>query len=457
MAKFIPWPGRKCNHPGPAQERGGTQSKVGSVPDSVLISDNSSVHWHFIRYVMSDVYALVDFLSGRAKPSLTMQLDESLRSRQPSGSGIGRSTGQSDAESAVDGVEFPNHTLFFSRIMRIGNLASKGSDISDLDAAFLIEARDRLNIRAKPATGNSIVFTLRVIEKLRPMGQRARDDPQGARYYIQDPIQENAAERIAHFVNRQIKVMIGLLIVTVLLSTYVACIKLLLDTRDQVNRDIGANFSAIAATMGPPPKDGLPTNVSPTGPPARKPLSETSYKYVGTYCLGASSYLADQSCTQQKLLETRKRDIHELLTLSTPLVKSGIDDDEEVEQWAIALVGVLGNYLLPVLYGALGTIGYVLRRLNGQLADYLVTPRELRASQIRIALGIVTGACIGLFVNSSAGPATVSGMGGAAVTLSASGVAFLAGYGVEGVFKMLDWLIGHIFKIGQDQKDESHA
>ena len=55
--------------------------------------------------------------------------------------------------------------------------------------------------------------------------------------------------------------------------------------------------------------------------------------------------------------------------------------------------------------------------------------------------------------NSSAGAATMQGIGGAAVTLSASGLAFLAGYGVEAAFNLLDMLIKHVFKVNGEKKD----
>jgi len=70
-------------------------------------------------------------------------------------------------------------------------------------------------------------------------------------------------------------------------------------------------------------------------------------------------------------------------------------------------------------------------------------------------LGLVTGACIGLFVNNSTGAATLTGLGGAAVMLSASGVAFLAGYGVEAVFKLLDGFIDHMFRTNEDHRSRS--
>jgi hypothetical protein len=68
-------------------------------------------------------------------------------------------------------------------------------------------------------------------------------------------------------------------------------------------------------------------------------------------------------------------------------------------------------------------------------------------------LGVLTGACIGLFFNSSTGLAQATGIGGAAVTLSASAIAFLAGYAVEAVFTALDAVVGHIFRGKDESRD----
>jgi hypothetical protein len=244
---------------------------------------------------------------------------------------------------------------------------------------------------------------------------------------------------LADFVRRRLRLMAFLLVITVLLSAYVAFGKLLLDTRDAVNKDFAANLSSIAMEMGQYPSEAPNDDL------------------VKAFCKNQHAvFLVYQSCYQRDELVVRKTNIHDLIKRWIyPFLQAA--SGEEVEQWAMTVIGVLGNYLLPVLYGGLGSLGFVLRRLNRQLADCLLTPRDLRANTIRIRLGTVTGACIGLFVNSSTGAATLTGIGGAAVTLSASGIAFLAGYGVETVFGMLDGLINHVFKIKEDRKEGIHG
>jgi hypothetical protein len=365
-------------------------------------------------------------------------------------------TEQEEERSEVDSIEYDLHckSAFFLRLMSIGQKLEHETACCPAELSFLVQARDSLNKRAVPATGNSISFTIRVMTRL--LGP---DDPGKQRhfsYIIEDAPLDRAAAALASFVTNNIKWFIGILIATVLLSTYVACGKLLLDTRDAVNRDAGANRAAIMATSG--------GSILPNTP---------SEDWIENYCRsnrsgaagspgvpGNSSEVSKiQPCAEYVEILRRNAAINNLLKGWTWPFLQGAGrrddedalvrdiDDQKVAQWAATWVGLLGNYLLPVLYGTLGSFGFVLRRLNRQLADYLLTPRMLRANRIRILLGVMTGACIGLFINTSAGSATTSGLGGAAVTLTASGLAFLAGYGVEAVFKMFDALMNHIFNV----------
>ena len=87
----------------------------------------------------------------------------------------------------------------------------------------------------------------------------------------------------------------------------------------------------------------------------------------------------------------------------------------------------------------------MLRRFHDRMADSLLTPRDQRGGHIRLSLGVLTGACIGLFLSGSASAAE-GALG--TVALSTSALAFLAGYGVEGVFKALHGLTGSVFRVG---------
>lgn len=114
---------------------------------------------------------------------------------------------------------------------------------------------------------------------------------------------------------------------------------------------------------------------------------------------------------------------------------------------------VFGNYVLPIIFALLGASVYVILDFYSKLRDSLLAPRDAVLSWIRLVLGMVLGACVGLFFSSSSNPASMpTGAGLAdAITLSASGLAFIAGFGVEGVFGMLDSLVRRIFSGDQDK------
>ncbi len=132
-----------------------------------------------------------------------------------------------------------------------------------------------------------------------------------------------------------------------------------------------------------------------------------------------------------------------------PTVAAAPGDD--IEWVVVARLLVLGNYVLPVVFSLLGSIAYVMVDYFSKVRGSLLSPRDLPLAWIRMVLGLVVGACIGLLYSSSSPvmqiPGTVANVGNLlnSLTLSASGVAFLAGFGVEGVFSMLEMLVRRVF------------
>jgi hypothetical protein len=104
-----------------------------------------------------------------------------------------------------------------------------------------------------------------------------------------------------------------------------------------------------------------------------------------------------------------------------------------------AQLNVVSGYVLPVLMGLLGSMTYVLRRYLRSVGDRLLTPRDLREYIVRLVLGTVFGVAIGFFTSAN-GNASEQVIVNSASSLGAPALAFLAGYGVETVFQMLDGL-----------------
>ena len=127
--------------------------------------------------------------------------------------------------------------------------------------------------------------------------------------------------------------------------------------------------------------------------------------------------------------------------------------NEDVEFIIAPMLLVWGNYVLPIIFGLLGALMFVILDLYGKLKESRLDPRDNALSWLRLVLGLATGACIGLFMSSYgpvAGPTSAMASGTASglassLTLSASGLAFLAEFGVEGVFRMLQALVTRVF------------
>jgi hypothetical protein len=104
---------------------------------------------------------------------------------------------------------------------------------------------------------------------------------------------------------------------------------------------------------------------------------------------------------------------------------------------------VLATSVLPLCYGLLGAGVAVVRNIWSKMRDRLLSPRDLILSLGQMAQGAVVGACIGMFVT----PSGVVSL----VTLTPSALSFIAGFGVEGVFVMLESLIKRVFNIPEQK------
>lgn len=117
------------------------------------------------------------------------------------------------------------------------------------------------------------------------------------------------------------------------------------------------------------------------------------------------------------------------------------ENEREAQSWtsgAVAkeVLNVLQTYVLPPLYGWLGAIAYVLRRLISEIAARTYDEDNNISYTMRIYLGILAGLAVGWFFSSTAlpGPDVLR-------VLSPLALAFLAGYSVELLFSAMDKLL----------------
>jgi hypothetical protein len=92
--------------------------------------------------------------------------------------------------------------------------------------------------------------------------------------------------------------------------------------------------------------------------------------------------------------------------------------------------GIIASYVLPILFGTIGAVAYVIRAISDQIRNTTFTGSSPIRHVMRVMLGALMGAVIGLFSTLSA-----------QINLSPLALAFLSGYGVEAVFSMFDGVV----------------
>jgi hypothetical protein len=117
---------------------------------------------------------------------------------------------------------------------------------------------------------------------------------------------------------------------------------------------------------------------------------------------------------------------------------------DESGVWALAgiLVSLFTNYVLPMMFGVLGTLAGLMRAITAKVRDSTLSPRDYRLVFFLVPLGAVAGLAVGLVVT----PGNTL-TGATALTLPAAGLAFLAGYGADAFFTMIDNLLTRVFAL----------
>jgi hypothetical protein len=119
---------------------------------------------------------------------------------------------------------------------------------------------------------------------------------------------------------------------------------------------------------------------------------------------------------------------------------------EDAPARASVRANILGSAVLPFFYGLLGAAAAVIRSLSKKIRGSLLSPRELTLSLQQLALGAVTGACIGLFIASPDASGKSENLF-QPIGLSGPAISFIAGFGVEAVFQALEELIRRVFNV----------
>jgi hypothetical protein len=429
---------------------------------------------------LSDVYLLMDYLSGRSDRCISdLTLDNPADPSKP--------------------------LLLVDEVCKIRWPLPDEAVAHARQASLLFKARDKLNQMASPANGATIAYTIlvlggtggamrgwlsRFLPFVRPPdGGRSRTDLARAAY----PNLVHSADSFRSWITILQFMLLGGLLLTSLLSWNVASGKLILQRISLLDAqavEIGRTLNAMQLPNGPavPPP---PASSGGADSGVALALSNLDLPAYAGFCYHLppadtgearteAAVRLEQTCATAKLVLHRRavadRDLDEWASYWTWLKGAAawlrgssedVYDDvtpawkgesREVargvamEQWSADLITVLGNFVLPMLYGFLGATTAVVLGIQAKLRESRLAPREKRMSQVQLVLGIIVGACIGLFMSpsgpdaaSTAAGAGGSVTGGSSVALSASALSFLAGFGVESVFRKLQNMLQVLF------------
>jgi hypothetical protein len=150
-----------------------------------------------------------------------------------------------------------------------------------------------------------------------------------------------------------------------------------------------------------------------------------------------------QAIEQNRMAQAAYRDLALWLApyrlLIAPDGKTTPGDGFEVAFAALRMMlDFLAAYVLPALYGLLGACAFVLRQLCADLSTNAVTRRIANDSRIRysmrLCIGVIGGLAVGWFVDPTQEGSVVA-------NLSPLALAFVAGYGSDLLFAVLDRIV----------------
>jgi hypothetical protein len=377
---------------------------------------------------LDEVFLLLDFVSGRPEKQLS-----SLTVPGPDGA----------AELAAQDV--------VTRLATIRYPFPPGQQLEKraTDASFLLLAKDRLAALAYPARGMTIAYTALFSRTeaaatvsrcwprwLSPKPPSPPAAPDGSRGSLAESAFPGLAARVHHF-NCLYNLLIWATLVWLLLTAFaywdVAMGRATLQRIDQVHTE--------RATLYRGSSDLVAADACKSPAPAQM---------MGCQRLGD---LADAEARAKEVLESYRTCTGWVCTpmmhvLRWGFILCGLHVDTMLdEQSVISLVSVFSNFVLPMMFGVLGTFVAAIRLVQINVRDSTLAPRDFWNTILSLPLGMVAGVAVGLFYSPASAPVTGGGSGAGALTMSASGFGFLAGYGSQTFFDMLDSLKKNAFTL----------
>ena len=423
---------------------------------------------------VKEVFLLIDHISGRSEKSLK-DIDTSgieLPEAQNGGTslaGAGFETVAAPQHATTDAVpaakapasDKPSISDVLHRLCQIGYPAHPDPTTKAHKAAFVLMLKDRLNGLATPARGVTIAYTAMFVSTTygcsfipsRRSGTvgalvNSRGDLARGAY----PTLEPHARCFARLFRWFPWLMLLVLILTASAYWDVGFGRTIVQRIEQIDKErLDLLHPETKAAPGVPVLD-QDVCTARAGPPPE----------LAQACSSLLHLINELEDSRQDLYNFAEAAAGEtdgnwglrVLTWFRPISWGFAIDGQELpasrpEATVAWVLSLFSTYVLPAMFGFLGTLAAMMRAIQAKVRDSLLGPRDLPLTALGLVIGPVAGLAVGLFYTPSG--ATTGGVAGlsSSVSLSASGLGFLAGYGADAFFKFADALLVRVFALDQ--------
>jgi hypothetical protein len=434
-------------------ENSGSEERASAATDA-----QATVNSFIFDADVHEVFLLIDHISGRSEKSLKdldtsgIELPALQGDHQP----------QQAAVAAVPSNQKPSVSDVLYRLCQIGYPRHPDPMTRAAKAAFVLGIKDRLNALASPARGITVAYTamfvsstgrcsiisLRKPEEI-PARHAARNDLAKEAY----PVLESHAKCFSRLSRQFPWLMAIMLVLTASAYWDVGFGRTIVQRIEQISKE---RFDLLH--------------------PAQKPATGA---VTEKECQSGANLTSEQTetCVRaddlEKQITDSRADLYNFSIAALGDPQSGLvlrvlawfrpvhygfvfngqvppqNRPEASVAWVLSL---FSTYVLPAMFGLLGTLAAIMRAIQGKVRDSLLGPRDLPLSILGLFIGPMAGLAVGLYFTPTG--TTTAGSAGLAgsVSLSASGLGFLAGYGADAFFKFVDALLIRVFALDQPSK-----
>lgn len=380
---------------------------------------------------LDEVFLLLDFISGRPEKQLS-----TLTVPDPEG---GDNLKAHQVVKKLAQIRYPA-------------LPARSPADQAADASFLLLAKDSLAALAHPARGMTIAYTALFsrIEKPDSSGSfwtrwlpgQAAKHAQPQSHAARRSLAESAFPGLSAqvwFFSVCYKWLMGITIFWLILTTFaywdVAMSRSTLQRIDQIHKDRAALYQASA--------DFALTDACKS-PQLQQAVACRRY---GDLASAESEAMKDL----QTFRDCSGFCAPVLHVVRWSFILCGVHDQTmQKEASIVSLVSVFSNFVLPMMFGVLGTFVAAIRLVQFNVRESILSPRDLWSTLLSLPLGMVAGVAVGLFYSPASAPGIGGGISAVDLTMTTSGLGFLAGYGSQTFFDLLDSLKKNAFKLNGD-------